>query len=145
MQNMTKTIGKEILTFNSEAYNYLLCKYQPHVITNEKENQKFLTVVEELMSRNNLTTEEDMFLGLVVKLIEDFEEKFYSFNISTPHSRLLHLMEARGLEKGDLFNLLNSQGITWQILDNQLEILPDQAKILGGFFHVNPSLFLENV
>ena len=141
---MTKTIGKETLIFNSEAYNYLLCKYQPHVITNEKENQKFLTVVEELMSRNNLTTEEDMFLGLIVKLIEDFEEKFYSSNISTSHSRLLHLMEARGLEKGDLFNLLNSQGITWQILDNQLEILPDQARILGDFFHVNPSLFLEN-
>jgi len=144
MQNMTKTIGKETLIFNSEAYNYLLCKYQPRVITNEKENQKFLIVVEELMSRNDLTTEEDMFLVLIVKLIEDFEEKFYSFNISTPYSRLLHLMEARGLEKIDLFNLLNQQGITWQIFDNQLEILPDQARILGDFFHVNPNLFLEN-
>lgn len=52
---MTKTIGKETLTFNYEAYNYLLCKYQPQIINNEEENQKFLAVVEELMSRPNLT------------------------------------------------------------------------------------------
>lgn len=141
---MTKTIGKQTLTFNSEAYNYLLCKYQPQIITNEEENHKFLAVVEELMSHPNLTPEEDMFLALIVKLIEDFEEKFYSLNISTPHSRLLHLMKARSLEKTDLFNLLNCQGITWQLIDGKLEIAPEQAKILGDFFHVNPHLFLEN-
>jgi HTH-type transcriptional regulator/antitoxin HigA len=140
---MIKTIGKETLTFNSEAYNYLLCKYQPQIITNEEENKKFLAVVEELMSRDNLTPEEDMLLALLVKLIEDFEEQFYSLNLSTPHSRLLHLMEARSLEKTDLFNLLSYQGITWQILNGELEITPDQARILGSFFHVNPNLFLE--
>ena len=141
---MTKTIGKETLTFNSEAYNYLLCKYQPQIITNEEDNQKFLAIVEELMSRPNLTSEEDMLLALLVKLIEDFEEKFYSLNISTPHSRLLHLMEARNLEKIDLFNLLSPRGITWQILDGQLKIDGDQARILGDFFHVNSNLFLDN-
>lgn len=138
---MTKTIGKETLTFNSDAYNYLLCKYQPQIITNEEDNQKFLAIAEELMSRSNLTNEEDLFLALLVKLIEDFEEKFYSLNLSTPHSRLLHLMEARSLEKIDLFNLLSPQGITWQIIDGQLEIERHQAIILADFFHVNPNLF----
>lgn len=141
---MTKTLGKKTLTFNSETYNYLLCKYQPQIISNEKENQKFLAVVEELMFRDNLTVEEDMLLALLVKLIEDFEEKFYSLNISTPYSIFLHLMEARNLEKMDVFNLLSSQGITLQILNGESRINEEQARILGDFFHVSPKLFLEN-
>ncbi|MBR8829535.1 MAG: transcriptional regulator [Gomphosphaeria aponina SAG 52.96 = DSM 107014] len=140
---MTKPIGKKTLTFNSEVYNHLLCKYQPQIITNEEQNQKFLTIVEELMSHSTSTPEEDMILALLVKLIEDFEEKIYSLNLSTPHSRLLHLMEARGVEKIDLFKILSKQGISWEILDGQLEITTDKAKILADFFHVNPSLFLE--
>jgi HTH-type transcriptional regulator/antitoxin HigA len=141
---MTKTLGKETLTFNSETYNYLLCKYQPQIISNEEENQKFLAVVEELMSRDHLTPEEDMLLALLVKLIEDFEEKFYSLNISTPYSKLLHLIEAKNLEKIDLFNLLSPQGITLRILEGELDINEEQARILGDFFHVSPKLFSEN-
>ncbi|MGI0483528.1 helix-turn-helix domain-containing protein [Geminocystis sp. CENA526] len=140
---MTKTIGKKTLTFNSEVYNDLLCKYQPQIITNEEQNQKYLIIVEELMSHPISTPEEDMLLALLVKLIEDFEEKIYPLNLSTPHSRILHLMEARGLEKIDLFKILSKQGISWEIFDDQLEITTDKAKILADFFNVNPSLFLE--
>ena len=83
-------------------------------MTNEKDNEKFLTIVEELISRQTLTTEEDTLLALLVKLIEDFEDKTYSLNCSTPYSRLLHLMESRGLEKIDLLNFLQSQIIFHQ-------------------------------
>jgi HTH-type transcriptional regulator/antitoxin HigA len=134
MLNTTKTIGKETPIFDSEAYNYLLCKYQPHLITNEEDNEKFLTIVEGLISRQTLTTEEDTLLALLVKLIEDFEEKTYSLNCSTPYSRLLHLMEARSLEKVDLLNFLESQGITAQLLDGEQIIDFSQAKVLADFF-----------
>jgi len=144
MLNMTKTIGRETPIFDSEAYSYLLCKYQPHLITNEEDNEKFLAIVEELMSHQNLTVEEDTLLALLVKLIEDFEEKIYSLNCSTPHSRLLHLMEARSLEEVDLLNFLESQGITSQILEGEQTINFSQAKILAEFFQVSPNLFLSD-
>ena len=141
MLNTTKTIGKETSIFDSEAYNYLLCKYQPHLITNEEDNEKFLAIVEELMSRQILTTEEDILLALLVKLIEDFEDKTYSLNCSTPYSRLLHLMESRSLEKVDLLNFLQSQGITSQLLDGEQTIDFSQANVLANFFQVSPNLF----
>jgi HTH-type transcriptional regulator/antitoxin HigA len=144
MLNTTKTIGKETLIFDSDAYNYLLCKYQPHLITNEETNEKFLTIVEELMSHQNLTLEEDTLLALLVKLIEDFEEKTYSLNCSTPYSRLLHLMESRKLHKVDLLNFLKSQDITAQLLDGKQFINFSQAKVLANFFQVNPDLFLSD-
>jgi HTH-type transcriptional regulator/antitoxin HigA len=48
---ITKTTGKMILTFNSELYSKLLSQFQPRIIKTEAENEQFLAVVEELLSR----------------------------------------------------------------------------------------------
>ncbi|MCW6050293.1 hypothetical protein K4039_09395 [Lyngbya sp. CCAP 1446/10] len=50
----------------------------------EEENEIYLEIVEELISRTNLNPEEDALLELLVKLIEDFEDKHYQINTSTP-------------------------------------------------------------
>lgn len=57
MQNMTKPTGKTTPTINSDIYSQLLVKYQPKIIQTEEENENFLEIVEELMSRENLTNE----------------------------------------------------------------------------------------
>jgi len=59
MVNMTKITGKMTLTINPEIYSQLLSKYQPRIIKTEEENEKFLEIVEELLSRSYLTPEED--------------------------------------------------------------------------------------
>lgn len=130
--------------FDADKYSSLLSQYQPRIIKNEDENEIFLEIVENLLSRNHLTPEEDTLLELLVKLIEDFEEKSYQINASTPHSRLLHLMDARSLEPADLVGIMDTIEIVTQIINNQLEITPKQAEALGKFFHVNPGLFLFN-
>ncbi|MEH1895285.1 MAG: transcriptional regulator [Nostoc sp.] len=130
------------LTFNSDIYSELLSQHQPRIIKTEEENEKFLETVEELLSRSHLTPEEDTLLELLVKLIEDFEDKHYQLNSSTPYSRLLHLMEARGLEQADLVEILGSSEIVTKIMNGELEITKEQAVALGKLFHVDPSLFI---
>ncbi|MBG1269343.1 helix-turn-helix domain-containing protein [Nostoc sp. WHI] len=130
------------LTFNSDIYSQLLSQHQPRIIKTEQENEKFLETVEELLSRSNLTPEEDALLELLVKLIEDFEDKHYQLNSSTPYSRLLHLMEARSLEQADLVEILGSSDIFTKIMNGELEITKKQAEVLGKFFHVDASLFI---
>ncbi len=142
MPNMTKTPGKMTLTFNSDIYSQLLSQHQPRIIKTEEENEKFLETVEELLSRSHLTLEEDTLLELLVKLIEDFEEKHYQLNVSTPYSRLLHLMEARGLEQDDLVEILGSSEIVTKVINGNLEMTKEQAEALGKFFHVDASLFI---
>jgi HTH-type transcriptional regulator / antitoxin HigA len=142
MQNMTKTTGKMTLTINPEIYSRLLSKYQPRIIKTEEENEKFLEIVEELLSCQNLAPEEDVLLELLVRLIEDFEEKHYQLNVSTPNSRLLHLMEARSLEKSDLVEILGSSEIVDQVINGKLKLTQEQANALGKFFHVDSSLFV---
>lgn len=61
--------GKMTLTINPEIYSQLLSKYQPRIIKTEAENDKFLEVVEELLSRPNITPEENTLLELFVNLL----------------------------------------------------------------------------
>ena len=142
MPNMTKTPGKMTLTFNSDIYSQLLSQHQPRIIKTEEENEKFLETVEELLSRSHLTPEEDALLELLLKLIEDFEDKHYQLNVSTPRSRLLHLMEARSLEQADLLEIFGSSEIFTKIMNSELEITKEQAEALGKSFHVDASLFI---
>ena len=142
MQNMTKKTGKMTLTFDSDKYSSLLSQYQPRIIKNEDENEIFLEIVESLLSRENLTPEEDTLLELLVKLIDDFEEKHYQLNASTPQSRLIHLMDARSLEPADLIEIIGTIEMVTELINGQLEITKKQAEALGKFFHVNPGLFL---
>lgn len=141
---MTKTTGKTTLTFNPEFYSELLSKHQPRIIKTEEENERFLAIVEELLSRPNLTPEEDVMVELLVKLIEDFEDKHYQLNASTPHSILLHLMEARNLETTELVKIFGSIEVTEAVVNDRLEISKNQAEALGQFFQVDPTLFLSN-
>ncbi len=85
-------------------------------------------------SWKNPTPEEDTLLELLVKLIEDFEEKSYQINASTPHSRLLHLMDARSLEAADLVKIMDTIEIVTQIINNQLEITKNKLRLWESFF-----------
>jgi HTH-type transcriptional regulator / antitoxin HigA len=132
------------ITFDTDIYSKLLSKYQPRIIKTEEENEFFLEIVEELISTKNLNSEEEALLQLLVKLIEDFEDKHYQINASTPQSRLLHLMEARSLDATDLLEIMGSREAVVEVINDRLEITKQQAEALGRFFHVDPGLFLFN-
>jgi len=141
LQNRLVTMS---ITFDANIYSSLLSKYQPRIIKTEEENEIFLEIVEELLSRPNLTPEEDTLLEMLVKLIEDFEDKHYQLNSSTPQSRLAHLMDARSLEPEDLVEIMGSSEAVVEVINGRLEISKKQAEALGDFFHVDPGLFLFN-
>jgi HTH-type transcriptional regulator / antitoxin HigA len=128
-------------TISAEQYGNLLVQYQPRVIKTEAENEAFLAIVEELMHRSRLTPEEDAMLDLLVRLIEDFEAQHYHLDVSTPRSRLLHLMEAQSREVHDLTPIVGDRARL--IVSGETEISLEDAIALGPFFHVKSELFLK--
>ena len=145
MRSMTKIGGKMTLTFNQKKYQELLCQYQPKVIKNEADNETALKVVEQLMHSKNRTPEENEVYDLLVTLIEKFEQEYYQPGVtSTPQSILHFLMEQKGIVSEDLVTVLGSQDIAVKVLNGELEINRDLAKVLCDFFNVDSSLFLKS-
>jgi len=103
---MIRRIGKMTVTFNSGKYKELLSNYQPKIIRNEDENEKYSAVVEELMHRCNRTPEEDELYELLITLIEKFEQEYYQPETTiSSDSMLRFLIEQRGLKPEELVNL----------------------------------------
>ena len=130
------------LTINPESYGKLLTQYLPKVITNEVENERALNIAETLSNKRDLTPEEEQLLDLLVTLIENFENKQYTFeNNSTPLSRLIFLVEANNLRQVDLLDIFGSKGITSEVFNGKRQISKTHAIKLGDRFNVDPALF----
>jgi HTH-type transcriptional regulator / antitoxin HigA len=129
-------------TFNPESYGQLLAKYQPKAITTESENEQAIALAQDLEHRPNRTLEEDTLLELLVTLIEKFEETHYPIPQGTPHSMLLHLMEAHDKSKEALVGVIGSREVVLKIINGESHISTSQAKALAKFFKVDESLFI---
>ena len=141
--------GKMTLTINRENYLKLLDKVQliPKVIETEAEYELNLAVAEKLIAKKkNRTPEETTLLRLLVKLIEDFEENNYGlqeWQNLPPHEILQHLLEVSHTKQADLVGVVSSsKGLISAIVNGKRAISKEQAKKLGEYFNLSPSLFI---
>jgi HTH-type transcriptional regulator / antitoxin HigA len=131
------------LTFNSEIYANLLKEALPRAICTKEEYERVLSIIEGLMYKENLTLEEDQIFDLLIILIEKFEAENYPLQkLSTPHSRLLHLIEANNLKQTDLLDVFGSSGIASEVINGKRQISKNHANKLGVRFNIAPSVFL---
>src|SRR5215470_18837730 len=114
----------------------------PSKIETEEENERLLAEVDRLMRKGRLSPEESRMYDLLVKLIEDFEDKHYQLNAATPRSILKHLMDARDLKPKDLWPIFGSKGVTSEVLSGKRGISVAAAKKLAEFFKVSVELFI---
>jgi HTH-type transcriptional regulator/antitoxin HigA len=110
-------------------------------IKTDSEYERLLAIIEPMMSRE-LTPEEEKLFDLLVKLVEDFEERNYPTGESSPTEMLKFLMEQRGLRQRDIGRLFGSSGVASEVINGKRAISKNQAKALAEFFHVSPELFI---
>jgi HTH-type transcriptional regulator / antitoxin HigA len=130
-----------IATLDKE-YAQLLAAIQPKVIETEAENEFFLAEVTKLMRLGDvISPAQERLLKLLMNLIESFEIQHYELKSATPLEILTELVSDRGLKQKDLLSVFGSQGIASEVLNGKRGISKSQAKALGEFFKVSPSLF----
>lgn len=137
------------LTIDSQQYLQLLDGLQliPKIIESEAEYQQYLSVTESLIAKKDRrSSEETALFRLLVKLIEDYEEDTFAFsdwaNLS-PHEILQHLLESSDTKQSDLVDIISpSKGLISSIVNGKRAISKEQAKKLGAYFNVSPSLFI---
>jgi HTH-type transcriptional regulator/antitoxin HigA len=128
---------------NTRRYGRLLAKSLPAVIESEEEYERMVSEVEPLFDKGEkLTREEETLLKLMTHLIQEYEEKNYALNASTPRGVLVELMEARGVKANDLWDIFGSKGIASEVLSGKRGISKAQAKKLAEFFNVSVELFI---
>ena len=138
-----KARGKKTtaVKFNKAKYRKLVASALPAVVETEAENERLLAIIEPMMSRE-LTPEEEKLFDLLVKLVEDFEERYYPMGESSPTEMLKFLMEQRGLRQRDIVHLFGSSGVASEVINGKRAISKNQAKALAKFFRVSPELFI---
>ena len=95
------------------------------------------------MNKQNTSTEEDSLLHLFIILVNKFElENYPRQNLYTPHSRLLHLMEANNLQESDLIPVFGSSDLAAEVVAGKRSIDRTHAKRLSDRFNLPAKLFL---
>ncbi len=124
-------------------YNYsqLLAEFLPKVIETEAEYEKILAKVEELTFTKNKTIAQQNLLKLLVLLVEKYETENYPLETAKPYEILQHLMESSGTRQADLVGVIGSSGVVSEVVNGKRNISKAQAKALGKYFNISPSLF----
>jgi HTH-type transcriptional regulator/antitoxin HigA len=129
------------LTFDPIAYRDLLVKFTPKVIETEGEYEEYLRILETMTFAKNLTPEEKALYRLLVLLTENYETEKYPMPSIKPHEILQHLIESSGMSQNDLTGIIGSGEMVSQLVDGKCSLNNWQAKALGDYFQVSPSLF----
>jgi HTH-type transcriptional regulator / antitoxin HigA len=130
------------ITIEKTAYGQLLAKSQPKPILNEEDYSVAEAEFNALMSQEELTLEEETLLDLWALLIEQYESKYYPMPQASPQDILLHLIENREIKQVELVGVIGSKGVVSEVVNGKRAISKAQAKALGEFFNVNPSVFI---
>ena len=113
----------------------------PKPIESEEELESALKISEALHFKKNRSLEETAEYLSLVNAIADYEEKYYPMEPSTPHEILQHLMESSGATQDELIAILGTKEIFSAILSGERPISQPEAKTLGEYFKLCPSLF----
>jgi HTH-type transcriptional regulator/antitoxin HigA len=126
-----------------EGQSKLLGKALPAIIETEEENERMLAAVEPLFDKGeDRTPEEDRLYKLMLQLIEDFEDKQYNFQATTPLNILKHLMKVRDVKPKHLWDVFGTRRVTSEVLSGKRAISKAHAKRLAQFFNVSADLFI---
>lgn len=131
------------LTFDRSTYSNLLAEIAPKAIETEAEYDRLLKEAEKLTFAKNPTPEQTALYKLLVTLIEVYEAENYAIDKSEPHEILQHIMESKGIRQADLVDIMkSSSGVVSEVVNGKRAISKAQAKALGDYFQVSPSLFI---
>jgi HTH-type transcriptional regulator/antitoxin HigA len=123
-------------------YAALLSKSLPTVIQSEAENERYISLLEQIDGKGNrATTAERKLAELLTLLIEDFEERHYALKPADPVTVLNELIAANSLKQKDLTDVFGTPSIVSEILNGKRKLTTEHIRKLSGRFNVSPEVF----
>jgi HTH-type transcriptional regulator/antitoxin HigA len=139
--------GKGIVTaerrLNRRRYAALLAEAAPRVIASAHELERASRAVEPLLKKGNTRTpEENALCELLLKLIDDYQQRHTIIPELAPHEMLQALLDESGKRQVDLVSIFGSRSRVSDAVNGKRAISKGQAKRLGQYFRVSPAAFI---
>jgi HTH-type transcriptional regulator/antitoxin HigA len=120
-----------------------LVEAAPRVISNAVELERASTLVEPLLKKGTArTAEESALCELLLKLIDDYQERHTIIPELPPQELLQALLTESGKRQIDLVSIFGSRSRVSDAVNGKRAISKEQAKRLGEYFRVSPAAFI---
>ena len=120
---------------------YALEVSSPAPITSGRQHEEYLAVLDKLASKENPTSDEEKYAGVLMTLIEAYEEEHHSIPDAGPVEILRTLIDANDLRQKDLVPIFGSESIVSEVLHRKRELNKTHIAKLSKRFHVSPAVF----
>ncbi len=146
MQNMTKKSGN-VTPGISESHSYvdLLIAFPPRTIKSEEELNATQEVIDGLIDKGDLTSDERDYLNLLGTLVYEYEEEHYPMPDIHGVELLKVLLVDRGLRQKDLIPVFKTESVVSSVLTGQRKLTASHIQKLAEFFHLSPAVFFPAV
>ncbi len=123
------------------AEKYTIDVSMPVPITSERQYAEYVSVLEQLAEKDDLTKEEDKYAQVLMTLIESYEEQHHQISSASPVEVLRTLMDANNLRQKDLASIFGSESVVSEVLSAKREINKNHIEKLSQRFNVSPAVF----
>jgi HTH-type transcriptional regulator/antitoxin HigA len=127
--------------FIPDRYLELLHHFLPRPIDSEEKLEAMQEVVNSLLDKPQLTSEEQEYLNVLGSLISEYEQTQEPIPDIYGVELLKVLLEERGLRQKDLVPIFKTESIISDILKGKRELTVRHIQELANFFHLSPTVF----
>lgn len=126
----------------TSTYLALLQCFPPRPINTEADFNATQSVVNRLLDKEKLTTEEEDYLDVLGALIYDYEQQQDDLIPDIYGIELLKvLIQEHDLKQKDLVSIFKTESIVSAILNGKRELTTRHIQELAAFFNVSPAVF----
>jgi len=128
----------------SEGYLKLVRAFPPRMIRNDEELDQAIAVVDDLLDRPEISSDEREYLAVLGLLIEEYERTHVELPEVTSVDLLRHLMEENGLTQSDLAPLFGgNRSIVSEVLNGKRRLALSHVQRLADYFGLPADLFID--
>jgi HTH-type transcriptional regulator/antitoxin HigA len=123
----------------------LLIAFPPRTIKSEAELNTTQEVIDGLIDKGDLTSDERDYLNLLGTLVYEYEEEHYPMPDIHGVELLKVLLVDRGLRQKDLIPVFKTESVVSSVLTGQRKLTASHIQKLAEFFHLSPAVFFPAV
>jgi HTH-type transcriptional regulator / antitoxin HigA len=114
------------------------------LIHSEVQLEQVQAVIDALIDKGNLTSDEKDDLDALGTLVYDYEQTLEPFPDIYGIELLKVLIEERALKQKDLVPVFRTESIISEVLHGRRQLTSRHIQELAAFFHVSPAAFFPN-